>query len=132
MARLPALPLSRCNQTGARLILGLALLIITYMALTPIPDLLQQTVNDKFGHALAFLLLAFLVHASWPNAPFGWRHGAPLVAYGAFLECAQYFVPGRFFSLLDIVADTVGIGLYLFLLPLLAPLIRSITGKRPT
>ncbi len=125
------LQVDRCNQTGARLLLGLALLIITYMALTPIPDLLQQTVNDKFGHALAFMLLAFLVHSSWPNMPFNWRHGIPLVAYGIFLECAQYFVPGRFFSLLDIVADTAGIGLYLILLPLLAPLIRSIAGKRP-
>jgi len=126
------LQVDRCNQTGARLILGLVLLIITYMALTPIPDLLQENVNDKLGHALAFVLLAFLVHAGWPNVPFSWRHGVPLIAYGLFLECAQYYVPGRFFSLWDILADAAGIGLYLLLLPLITPLFRSITHKPNT
>lgn len=124
----PSLQVNRCNQTGARLLLGLALLIITYMALTPIPDLLQQRVNDKLSHALAFALLAFLTHASWPNSAFNWRHGLPLIAYGIFLECAQYFVPGRFFSLWDVAADAVGILLYLLLLPLLLPLISNRNG----
>ena len=121
-----SLSVSRCNQTGARLLLALALLIITYMALTPVPDLLQQSVNDKLGHALAFMLLAFLTHASWPNSTFGWRHGLPLLAYGVFIECTQYFVPGRFFSLWDVVADTAGIGLYLLLLVILT---RNPVGK---
>lgn len=124
--QMPTLYLNRCDQTGARLMLGLALLIITYMALTPIPDLLQQNVNDKLGHALAFVLLAFLTHASWPNTAFSWRHGLPLLGYGIFLECAQYFMPGRFFSLWDVVADTAGIGLYLLLLVFL---IRSPSRK---
>lgn len=125
------LQVNRCNQTGARLLLGLALFVITYMALTPIPNLLQQTVNDKLGHALAFALLAFLTHASWPTTPFNWRHGLPLIAYGLFLECAQYFVPGRFFSLWDMAADTAGIILYLLLLPLLVPLIKNLGNNGP-
>jgi len=127
---MPSLHLNQCDQTGARLMLGLALLIITYMALTPIPDLLQQNINDKLGHALAFILLAFLAHASWPNRPFSWRHGLPLVAYGIFLECAQYFVPGRFFSLWDVAADTTGIMLYLLLLPLLGSLMKNPGNNR--
>lgn len=98
---------------GARLILGMVMLIITYMALTPVPDMLQQSVNDKLGHALAFVLLSFLSHISWPDRRFGWRHALPLIVYGVFLECAQYFIPGRFFSLWDIVADGAGIALYL-------------------
>ena len=125
-----SLPINRCDQTGARLLLGLALLIITYMALTPIPDVLQQTVNDKLGHALAFVLLAFLTHASWPDSAFNWRHGLPLIAYGLFLECAQYFAPGRFFSLWDVAADTAGIVFYLLLLPLLVPLIKNLSSNR--
>ena len=94
---------------GARLLLGLALLIITYMALTPMPALIQETVNDKLGHALAFLFLAALAHAGWPEQGFGWRHGLWLMAYGIGLECAQYFVPGRFFSVADMLADAIGI-----------------------
>lgn len=93
--------------------MGLVLLVITYMALTPLPDLLQQSVNDKLGHTLAFILLSALTHASWPNQPFGWRHGLPLLAYGIALECLQYFVPGRYFSFLDMLADAAGIAVYL-------------------
>lgn len=115
MERPPALPVSRCNRTGARLALGLSLLVITYMALTPVPDLLQQSVNDKLGHALAFVLLSFLSHASWPKQTFGWRHGLPLLTYGIALECLQYFVPGRYFSFLDMLADAAGIAAYLLL-----------------
>ncbi len=94
---------------GARLILGLALLIITWMALTPMPEILQENINDKVGHALVFLFLAGLAHAGWPDHGFGWRHGLWLLAYGIGLECAQYFVPGRFFSVADMLADLAGI-----------------------
>lgn len=114
------LPLSPCNQAGARLMLALALMIITWMALTPSPGVLQQSVNDKLGHTLAFLLLALLAHASWSHRHFDWRLALPLLGYGVAIECIQYFVPNRFFSLLDILADAGGIGLYWLLLPLLA------------
>ncbi|WP_456375652.1 VanZ family protein [Thiolapillus sp.] len=99
----------RCNQMGARLFLGLALLLVTYMALTPLPEAIQENINDKLGHALVFLLLAALTHAGWPSRTFNWQHGLPLIAYGIALECAQYFVPGRFFSVADMIADAAGI-----------------------
>ena len=113
------LPISPCNQAGARLLLALALMIITYMALTPAPGPIQEAVNDKLGHLAAFALLALLVHACWPHRDFDWRMILPLLAYGIAIECAQYFIPNRFFSLLDILADGTGILLYLLLLPLL-------------
>ena len=75
--------------------------------------------NDKLGHLAAFALLALLVHASWSHRNFDWRMILPLLAYGIAIECAQYFIPNRFFSLLDILADGTGILLYLLLLPLL-------------
>ena len=109
----------RCNQMGARLMLGLALLLITWMALTPLPEVIQENINDKLGHALVFLFLAALAHAGWPDSGFGWRHGLWLMAYGIFLECAQYFVPGRFFSVADMVADGMGIAAWLPLARLL-------------
>ncbi len=110
-----SIPASHRHRLGARLVLSLSLLIITYMALTPVPDLLQQSVNDKLGHILAFVLLAFLTHASWPGKIFGWRHGLPLLMYGIALECLQYFVPGRYFSFLDMFADAAGIVAYLLI-----------------
>ena len=95
------LPISPCNTVGARLVLVLALLMITSMALTPTPGEVQQSVNDKLGHALAFLLLAFLVHTSWPRIQFGWRQFSALLGYGLALEVAQHFIHNRYLSLLD-------------------------------
>ena len=113
------LPISRCNQAGARLLLALALLVITSMALTPSPGAVQEAVNDKLGHLMAFTLLALLVHASWPERDFDWRLGLPLLGYGLAIELIQHFIPNRFFSLLDLLADAGGILLYLLALTLL-------------
>jgi VanZ family protein len=104
---------------GARLFLGLALLLTTYLALTPLPEAVQENINDKLGHAMVFLFLAALTHAGWPSRLFSWRHGLPLIAYGVALECIQYFVPGRFFSVADMVADAAGILAWLLLSRLL-------------
>jgi VanZ family protein len=115
---------------GARLFLGLALLIITYMALTPLPEVIQENINDKLGHALVFVFLAALAHAGWPESGFGWRHGLWLIAYGIGLECAQYFVPGRFFSVADMAADAVGILAWLPLARLVPQGVCTPSGQR--
>ncbi len=125
------LPISRCNTAGSRLLLGLALIIITSMALTSSPGQLQQSVNDKFGHALAFLVLAFLAHASWPQYKFNWRQILPLLGYGLAIETAQYFIPNRYFSLLDLLADAGGIALYLLSLPLVIYLLKLFSSNPP-
>jgi VanZ family protein len=119
------LPISSCTTAGARLLLGLALLIITSMALTPEPGVVQQSVNDKLGHVTAFFLLAFLTHASWPELKFSWRQVIALLGYGAAIEVAQYFIPNRYFSLLDMLADLAGIGLYMLLIPLIRRLLQA-------
>ena len=96
------------------------------MALTPTPGAVQQAVNDKLGHTLAFALLALLVHASWPDRKFDWRLGLPLVGYGLAIECFQHFIPNRVFSLLDLLADATGILLYLAVLTLLSSRPRAV------
>ncbi len=110
------LEISPCNQSGARLLLALALLIVTYMMLTPSPGPIQASVNDKAGHALAFFVLSLLSHAGWARHDFNWRFVLPLLAYGIVMECIQYFIPHRFFSSADILADTAGILVYICLL----------------
>jgi VanZ family protein len=119
------LPISRCNTVGARLLLGLTLLVVTGMALTPETGVVQQSVNDKLAHPTAFFVLAFLTHASWPELKFSWRQITPLLGYGLAIEIIQHFIPNRDFSLLDIAVDIVGIGLYMLLIPLIRHLLRT-------
>ncbi len=115
------LSLSPCNRAGARLLLALALFVATWLMLAPGGEGPGLPINDKVAHLLTFAVLALLTHASWPERDFDGRLGLPLLAYGIAIECIQYFVPGRFFSVADILADGAGILLYALLLPRLLP-----------
>ena len=91
--------------------LALALLGITYLATSPTDVVLPES-NDKLKHLAAFLLLAYLSDAAFPRRPWNWRKFVPLLGYGLLLECIQYFLPHRFFSLADIAADAIGLAIY--------------------
>ena len=123
------LPVSRCNTVGFRLVLALALLLTTWLSLTPSPGPLQESINDKLAHLGGFLLLSFLAHASWPERRF--QQGALwwLAGYGLTIEITQYFIPNRFFSLLDILADGTGILLYTIIMKAVLRVIRPIVEK---
>ncbi len=113
--------ISRCNATGARLLLALALLFATWALLSshpPQPPVLSHM--DKLWHLLTFFGLALLSDFSWPQRGFDARKYLPLALYGALTEGLQYFVPGRELSGLDLLADVAGLATYgLLVLPLL-------------
>jgi VanZ family protein len=106
------LPISRCNSAGFRIILGIALLLITWQSLVPNPVPAAELVGDKALHALGFLLLGFLADAGWPDLPFDWRKYVPLGLYGLGIEGLQSLVPGRVASLGDLIADGTGLLVY--------------------
>ena len=114
------LPVSSCNSAGFRLVFALAILVITWLTLTPSPGAVVTSVNDKLAHLVEFLVLAFLAHGSWPDYAFDWKFISPLAAFGLTLELLQYFIPGRYFSVLDFIADLGGIVLYILLIPLVS------------
>ena len=61
--------------------------------------------SDKLEHALAFLALGLLGYPRWPAL----RLCLALALYGLSIECIQWFLPWREFSLLDWTADAVGV-----------------------
>jgi VanZ family protein len=94
-----------------RLTLLLALTATT-IATTVQPEAVHAAgINDKAAHAATFLLLAFLSHRAFPETATLWK-AAPLFTYGLLIECIQYYIPFREFSLLDQMANTVGILLF--------------------
>jgi hypothetical protein len=96
---------------GAQVGLWLALIVITYLALTPQPDA-PGLGWDKANHVAAFLVLALLADLGWPaRAGRLWRLGM-LLGYGLSLELAQSLLAHREGSALDLLADAVGLGLY--------------------
>lgn len=111
------MPISHCDRAGYRLLLGLTLTLVTWMALTPQPvQMSPGLMLDKWSHLLAFLVLAFLTDASWPERPFDLAKWGFLAGYGIALELLQMHIPNRMFDVADIVANLLGVGLYAFLL----------------
>jgi VanZ family protein len=84
---------------------------LTWLLLAPADQLPRVGLWDKLSHALAFAALAMLIHAGWARAPKPalW---ATLLSYSLLMEVLQTLVPGRTFTMLDLLADAVGIAGY--------------------
>ncbi|NTV99237.1 MAG: VanZ family protein [Chlorobiaceae bacterium] len=77
------------------------------------------TWHDKIEHFFAFFVLALLLDFSFPGKPFNLLKAAVLLLYGTGIEVVQLFVPCRDCSVIDLLADVLGIALYLFSIPLI-------------
>lgn len=107
---MPLFPWFRPALAG--LALTVAVIAITVLALLPPPQVPVSTGWDKLNHGLAFLALALLADHTWLRRDF-WRWSAPLLlAYGLGIEIAQGLTSNRDSSLLDILANGVGIVIY--------------------
>jgi VanZ family protein len=111
--------LSRTSIIVFRFMLVISLLLISYLVTTELEHPIMTSVNDKLGHILTFVLLAFLLDFSFPASSFNLSKILPLLAYGMLIEVIQYFLPYRMFSLLDILADGIGLVIYTILIPML-------------
>ena len=68
---------------------------------------------------LVFYILALLIDFSFPKTNLGISKVIGLLIYGILIEVIQAFIPNRMPSLLDLVADGIGIAIYRFSLPVL-------------
>lgn len=93
----------------ARYAFPLALLLVALASLAPLPPSAAPPGSDKLEHALAFAVLAALGLRAAQLPPRVLAFG--LLAYGLGIECVQAVLPWRDFSLLDWLADAVGIAL---------------------
>lgn len=93
---------------------------VTIMYLATRGDItVTVNVNDKVSHILAFYVLALLMDFSFPERRFDFSKVAALLGYGLLIECVQYLLPYRTFSLLDLSADAIGLIGYKLSLPTL-------------
>lgn len=116
-----------------RLLLTLSLLLILLLATIKLENPVLTSVNDKLGHILAFAYLAFLLDFAMPHSHFNLLKIIPLFGYGLIIEFVQYFLPYRTFSILDMLADGVGIMIYVLIIPMLkyVPLLKLRWLTRP-
>jgi len=72
-----------------------------------------QEFSDKTLHFIAFSVLTLLLSMSYRIV--WWKSVGYMLFYAVFIEFSQYFTPNRCAEFLDVVADSIGIALGLFL-----------------
>ena len=96
----------------ARMALAIATIAITALALMPAPEVPVTTAWDKLDHGFAFFTLALLAEHAFPHQPFWRRIALCVVAYGVGIEIVQWFTPDRDASVMDVLADSIGVAGY--------------------
>jgi len=91
----------------AQVMFYLALIAISWLALSMQSAPTITTGWDKSNHLLAFFTLYLLLDFAYPLGDA--RKIVLLLLYGVLLECVQGVIPWRAFSLLDLVADLGGL-----------------------
>jgi len=97
------------NTKTYRLLFLFALIATLILTLSvPVGIVKSGLINDKIAHGIAFFVLAFLYSHSL-GKDYAVRTIMILASFGLFIELIQYFLPWRSFSLLDWLADIIGI-----------------------
>ncbi len=103
---------NHCSQMGMQLLLLLMLIFVAWVSLTPVYEPKPMLINDKLAHFLAYAMLAVTSDHAYATTRYSLKKVAMLFTFGVFIEIAQHFIPGREFSLLDMLANFSGLMLY--------------------
>lgn len=86
------------------------ILAIEYLATTSLEIKPIENSWDKANHFIAFVTLYLTLSFAYPKLQVVAKL-LLLLIFGLQIEIVQYFLPNREFSLFDVVADGVGIGI---------------------
>jgi VanZ family protein len=92
----------------SQIIFLISIVAIEYLATTSLEIKPLENSWDKANHFIAFFTLYVTLSLGYPKLEVV-KKVALLLAFGLQIEIVQYFLPNREFSLLDVVADGVGI-----------------------
>ena len=99
------------TQFIARLALLVTVALILWLALSPSPP--STAWSDKVNHIIAFFVLAGLLdYATVETASFN-KKALSLLSLGFSIEALQFSTGYRYFEVGDLIADCVGMLIYL-------------------
>lgn len=93
-----------------KIALFLSLIAIEYLATTTREIEVVSGMWDKSNHFIAFFTLYILLSFSYPKMKL-FMKVFYLMLFAIHIEILQHFIEGRFFSLMDVVADSIGIAI---------------------
>jgi VanZ family protein len=106
------------TQNSFRFYLFVALGAIEFLATTTMHIEAIESIWDKANHFSAFFVLYILLSFAFKEMSL-LKKFLLLLAFGVQIEVVQSFIDGRYFSLLDVIADSIGIGIGIVSLKLL-------------
>lgn len=93
-----------------RISLVLLLAAIAYLSLSPTTEI--SVGNDKVGHFIAYTVLMINVALVTLPKMKAFRSGIIFtICYGMLMEIGQLFAVGRTFSMYDMLANVIGVGI---------------------
>ncbi len=109
------------NEKLFQLLFVICLVSIEFLATTTIDIEVVEAMWDKSNHFIAFFTLYILLSLAFTNMSV-FMKSFYLLLFAIQIEVVQSFIDGRYFSLMDIVADSIGIILgflaYKFIYPI--------------
>jgi len=101
----------RRKKNFFRTLFFISIIVVEFLATTTTVHIeIIENIWDKANHFAAFFVLYILLSLAYTK--FGLKLKVLLLlAYGLHIEIFQSFIDGRYFSLLDVVADAIGIAL---------------------
>ena len=82
----------------------------TFLSVVPPGGSVDLLISDKLVHLIGYCLLFVSCEIAYPKRNI-WAKLLFVLSFSILIEIIQYFLPYREFSLLDIVANLVGVGL---------------------
>jgi len=110
----------------SKILLCLMLLLYSYLGTVEIPTEVAASYNDLVAHGLGYVVLTAVAIFAFAQKRLFLSLALACFMYSLLIECIQYFLPYRSFSLLDILANGAGVLVGLYLAKLCWPVIRRI------
>ena len=96
------------QESVFRILFLICILSIEFLATTTIEIKVVENSWDKLNHFFAFFVLYILLSFAYKRLELRSKVFL-LLLFGMQIEVVQHFIEGRYFSLIDVVADGVGI-----------------------
>ncbi|MEA3371614.1 MAG: VanZ family protein [Campylobacterota bacterium] len=96
------------NEKLFQILFFICLVSIEFLATTTMQIKVVESMWDKSNHFIAFLTLYLLISLGFRKLSLV-KKVLWLLLFAVQIEVVQHFIEGRFFSLLDVVADLIGV-----------------------
>jgi len=110
----------------ARFQLVFFLCLLFFLGVVKITTSVNESFNDLVSHFLAYMALMCSGMLAFPHRMYITKLFTAFLIFSILIECIQYFLPYRSFSLLDMISNAAGLLVGISLSVVLLPIFKSL------